>query len=235
MMAMSDLADRQRRQRDARSPAGSPGRRAGPPRSGAYVVSVDVDVVVVGAGPAGSCAATVLARAGHSVVLARAWRVPRREEHVRRRRVPAHPRPAPPRVVGRGAGATMGHPSLDDDPHRRPGAHGRLPLGDVGPPAVQRCHRLPPRLGPLAGRRRPRPTVRTSCVRPPPPACCATNAAVVVGVTTDRPDGDITARLVIACDGVNSFLAKEAGLYGAGRRGQLHARREGDASACRRT
>ena len=36
----------------------------------------------------------------------------------------------------------------------------------------------------------------------------------VVGVATDRPDGDITARVVISCDGVNSFLAKEAGLYG---------------------
>ncbi len=36
----------------------------------------------------------------------------------------------------------------------------------------------------------------------------------VTGVTTDRPDGDLHARLVIACDGVNSFLAKEAGLYG---------------------
>jgi electron transfer flavoprotein-quinone oxidoreductase len=35
----------------------------------------------------------------------------------------------------------------------------------------------------------------------------------VTGVRTDRPDGDIGARLVIACDGVNSFLAKEAGLY----------------------
>ncbi len=33
-----------------------------------------------------------------------------------------------------------------------------------------------------------------------------------VGVRTDR--GDIEARVVIACDGVNSFLAKEAGLYG---------------------
>ena len=29
---------------------------------------------------------------------------------------------------------------------------------------------------------------------------------------TDRPDGDIRAKVVIACDGVNSFLAKEAGL-----------------------
>lgn len=36
----------------------------------------------------------------------------------------------------------------------------------------------------------------------------------VIGVTTDRPDGDLRARIVIACDGVNSFLAKEAGLYG---------------------
>lgn len=35
----------------------------------------------------------------------------------------------------------------------------------------------------------------------------------VSGVRTDRPDGDVRAALVIACDGVNSFLAKEAGLY----------------------
>jgi electron transfer flavoprotein-quinone oxidoreductase len=34
----------------------------------------------------------------------------------------------------------------------------------------------------------------------------------VAGVRTDRPDGDLHARVVIACDGVNSFLAKEAGL-----------------------
>ena len=35
----------------------------------------------------------------------------------------------------------------------------------------------------------------------------------ISGVRTDRPDGDLRARVVIACDGVNSFLAKEAGLY----------------------
>lgn len=35
----------------------------------------------------------------------------------------------------------------------------------------------------------------------------------IVGVRTDRPEGDITADVVIACDGVNSFLAKEAGLF----------------------
>ena len=35
----------------------------------------------------------------------------------------------------------------------------------------------------------------------------------ICGVRTDRPDGDLTALIVIAADGVNSFLAKEAGLY----------------------
>jgi len=35
----------------------------------------------------------------------------------------------------------------------------------------------------------------------------------VTGVRTDRPDGDVPAGLVIACDGVHSFLAKEARLY----------------------
>ena len=37
-------------------------------------------------------------------------------------------------------------------------------------------------------------------------------AGRVVGVRTDRPDGELRAPVVIACDGVNSFLAKEAGL-----------------------
>jgi electron transfer flavoprotein-quinone oxidoreductase len=40
-------------------------------------------------------------------------------------------------------------------------------------------------------------------------------AGRVTGVRTDRDDGDITAGVVIACDGVNSFLAKEAGLMPA--------------------
>ncbi len=35
----------------------------------------------------------------------------------------------------------------------------------------------------------------------------------VMGVRTDRPGGDIDALVTIACDGANSFLAKEAGLY----------------------
>lgn len=39
------------------------------------------------------------------------------------------------------------------------------------------------------------------------------SAGAVCGVTTDRPNGDLHARVVVACDGVNSFLAKQAGLY----------------------
>jgi electron transfer flavoprotein-quinone oxidoreductase len=47
-------------------------------------------------------------------------------------------------------------------------------------------------------------TVATGLLRDP--------AGRVVGVRTDRADGDLAAKLVVACDGVNSFLAKEAGL-----------------------
>ncbi len=39
------------------------------------------------------------------------------------------------------------------------------------------------------------------------------SSGAVCGVTTDRQDGDLHARVVVACDGVNSFLAKQAGLY----------------------
>lgn len=37
----------------------------------------------------------------------------------------------------------------------------------------------------------------------------------VAGVRTDRPGGELRSRVLIACDGVNSFLAKEAGLFHA--------------------
>jgi electron transfer flavoprotein-quinone oxidoreductase len=36
----------------------------------------------------------------------------------------------------------------------------------------------------------------------------------IVGVRTDRADGDLRAPMVVACDGVNTFLAKEAGIAG---------------------
>jgi electron transfer flavoprotein-quinone oxidoreductase len=55
-----------------------------------------------------------------------------------------------------------------------------------------------------AGARLVTSTVATGLLRDP--------AGRVAGVRTDRSDGDLPARVVIACDGVNSFLAKEAGL-----------------------
>ena len=55
-----------------------------------------------------------------------------------------------------------------------------------------------------AGARLVTSTVATSLLRD--------SASRIAGVRTDRPGGDIHARIVIACDGVNSFLAKEAGL-----------------------
>jgi electron transfer flavoprotein-quinone oxidoreductase len=39
-------------------------------------------------------------------------------------------------------------------------------------------------------------------------------AGAIIGVRTDRPDGDLHAGAVVACDGVNAFLAKEAGCAG---------------------
>ncbi len=42
-------------------------------------------------------------------------------------------------------------------------------------------------------------------------ALLRSHSAAVSGVTTDRPGGDLSAGVVIACDGVNSLLAKEAG------------------------
>ncbi|MEO5679587.1 MAG: electron transfer flavoprotein, partial [Acidimicrobiales bacterium] len=41
-------------------------------------------------------------------------------------------------------------------------------------------------------------------------------AGRTVGVRTDRPGGDLRAPVVIACDGVNALLAKEAGLASPG-------------------
>jgi len=82
----------------------------------------------------------------------------------------------------------------------------------MGRAALQRGHRLPGRLRFLA---------RGQAAGAGAELVCSTTvtgllrdgSGRVAGVRTDRPDGDVPARLVIACDGVHSFLAKEAGLY----------------------
>ena len=88
--------------------------------------------------------------------------------------------------------------------------HHRLPGRRLGPRALQRLHDLPPRLRLVAGRAGRGRAGPRCCAPPPSPASSAT-AGRSTGVRTDR--GELSAPLVIACDGVNSFLAKEAGLH----------------------
>jgi len=57
-------------------------------------------------------------------------------------------------------------------------------------------------------------TTVSGLLRDSPRRSAGKSGGRVTGVRTDRPDGDVTASVVIACDGVNSFVAKEAGLYG---------------------
>jgi electron transfer flavoprotein-quinone oxidoreductase len=176
-------------------------------------VSVDVDVVVVGAGPAGACAATVLARAGHSVILLERGAFPGAKNMYGGVVYPRildqlHPEwweeaPIQRWVTRRSTMILTDDQALTVD--FRSGKWGRPPYN--GATAYR-----PDWDNWLAGKAE---AAGAQLI-------CSTTATGllkdadghVVGVSTDRPDGDLTARLVIACDGVNSFLAKEAGLYG---------------------
>jgi len=170
------------------------------------------DVVVVGAGPAGSAAALTVARGGRSVCL-----------------LERGPFPGAKNMYG---GVT--YPSVLNQ--LVPGWRDELPVQrwitlcstmmatetqsvtvdvqatDWGAPPYNGATTLRSELDPwLAGKAVDAgavlvtSTTATGLVRGP--------GGRVSGVRTDRPDGDITAAVVIACDGVNSFLAKEAGLY----------------------
>lgn len=170
------------------------------------------DVVVVGAGPAGATAALVAARAGLSVCLLERGPFPGSKNmyggviygRILDQVLPGWFDEAPVQrwITRRSTMVTTDDQALTID--FRNGAWSRAPYN--GATAFRADFD-----GWLAGKAEEAGATLV----------CATTATGllrgadgrVAGVRTDRPDGDVEARLVIAADGVNSFLAKEAGLY----------------------
>jgi electron transfer flavoprotein-quinone oxidoreductase len=172
----------------------------------------DVDVVVVGAGPAGSTAATVLARAGHSVILLERGPFPGSKNMyggvVYPRILDAlHPEwwteaPIQRWVTRRSTMVLTDDQALTVD--FRSDRWGRPPYNGATAFRPDWDHWLASKAE-ADGAILVCSTTATGLLR---------EGGRVVGVTTDRPEGDLRASVVIACDGVNSFLAKEAGMYG---------------------
>lgn len=188
-------------------------RTAAPVRAApADAVAEGFDAVVVGAGPAGSAAALVLARAGHQVALVERGPfpgsknmyggvvygrildtlVPRWWEEV----------PAQRWITRRATMVLTPTRSLTVDFRNQAWAA----------PPYNGCTTLRPDFDAWlaakaeeAGAVLITSTTATGLLR-------GTDGRIG-GVRTDRPGGDLPAGVVIACDGVNSLLAKEAGLY----------------------
>lgn len=172
----------------------------------------DADVIVVGAGPAGSCAAIAAAKEGRRVIL-----------------IERGPFPGSKNMYG-----GVVYPRVLDElvpnwwttapVQRWVVRRSTMLLSETG--ALNIDYRSenwsrPPYNGATAYRPDFDNWLAQRAVEAGAELICATtvtsllrdDAGRVVGVGTDRPDGDLTAEVVIACDGVNSFLAKQAGLY----------------------
>ncbi len=172
----------------------------------------DVDVIVVGAGPAGSCAAIVAARAGLSVVLLERGPFPGSKNmyggvvypRILDDLIPNWWEEAPIQrwVTRRSTMLLTDTQAMTVD--FRSEAWGAPPYNGATAFRPDWDHWLAGHAE-AGGAQILTDTTVVGLIRNP--------SGAVVGVRTDRPDGDLTARVVIACDGVNSFLAKEAGLY----------------------
>jgi electron transfer flavoprotein-quinone oxidoreductase len=173
----------------------------------------DVDAIVVGAGPAGSCAALALARAGRSVVLLERGPFPGSKNmyggvvypRILDEIIPKWWEEAPiQRWITRRSTMLM-TPSQAMTVDFRTTNWAEPPYNGATAYRPDFDHWLAAQAE-AAGAQVVCSTTATGLLRD--------HAGRVTGVHTDRPDGDLTASVVIACDGVNSFLAKEAGLYG---------------------
>ena len=173
----------------------------------------DVDAIVVGAGPAGAAAATVLARAGHSVILLERGSFPGSKN--------MYGGVVYPRILD------QLHPEwwLEAPIQRWITRRSTMILTDTQALTVDfrsANWSRPPYNGATAYRPDWDHWLAGKAEADGALLVCSTTATGllrdanghVVGVSTDRPDGDLRAQVVVACDGVNSFLAKEAGLYG---------------------
>lgn len=172
----------------------------------------DADLIVVGAGPAGSCAALAAARDGLKVVLIERGPFPGSKNmyggvvypRILDELVPQWWTTAPVQrwVVRRSTMLLSETSALNID--YRDESWGRPPYNGATAYRPDFDNWLADRAV-AAGAVLLTSTTVTSLVRD--------RDGKVVGVDTDRPDGRLHAPLVVACDGVNSFLAKQAGLY----------------------
>ncbi|HWD51117.1 MAG TPA: FAD-dependent oxidoreductase [Acidimicrobiales bacterium] len=169
------------------------------------------DAVVVGAGPAGSAAALALARAGRSVVLVERGPFPGAKNvyggvvygRVLDEVVPGWWSQVPVErwVVRRSTMMMTGTQSVSVD--YRSAGWGEAPYNGMTTLRSRFDSWLAAKAV-EAGALLVTSTVATHLLRDA--------GGRVVGVRTDREQGELWAKVVVACDGVNSFLAKEAGL-----------------------
>ena len=172
----------------------------------------DTDIIVVGAGPAGSCAAIAAAKAGKSVVLIERGPFPGSKN--------MYGGVIYPRILDELIPDWYEHAPIQRWVVRR----STMLLSDTG--ALNIDYRSNAwGQAPYNGATAYRPDfdnwLAQQAVAAGAELICSTTVTGllrdaqgrITGITTDRPDGDLTASVVIACDGVNSFVAKEAGVY----------------------
>ncbi len=176
--------------------------------------TTDADVIVVGGGPAGSCAALVAARAGLRVILLERGPFPGSKN--------MYGGVVYPRILDQLLGNWWEQAPVQRWITRR-ATMMLTPTQAMSVDYRSQAWGCPPHNGATALRPDWDRWLAGHAEHAGAQVVCSTTVTGllreggrVVGVRTDRPDGDLTAPLVVACDGVNSFLAKEAGLYEQG-------------------